>query len=149
MKHNFHRYQFNSYQLGFTLIELMITVAIVGILAAIALPSYSGYVNRSNRASGKSALLETAQYLERVRSTNFAYPSSTPTTNPSVLPARLQVAPSSGRTLYVLTLDSNGSSFTLTATPSGWTDTACGALTLTNLGVKGQASGTVDSCWNK
>ncbi|MBU4500895.1 MAG: prepilin-type N-terminal cleavage/methylation domain-containing protein, partial [Gammaproteobacteria bacterium] len=50
---------------GFTLIELMITVAIIGILAAIAYPSYTQYVQRANRAEARGLMLENAQFLER------------------------------------------------------------------------------------
>ena len=51
---------------GFTLIELMITIAVIGILSAIAFPSYQEYLRRSNRADVKAALLENAQFLERL-----------------------------------------------------------------------------------
>ena len=51
--------------LGFTLIELMIVLAIVGILSAIAFPSYTKYVAKGKRAEARAALLESAQYMER------------------------------------------------------------------------------------
>ena len=65
-------------QRGMSLIELMIVVVIVGILAAIAIPSYRAYVIRSNRADAKVALLSTAQNLERcyTNSTPYAYNSA-------------------------------------------------------------------------
>ena len=58
---------------GFTLMELLITVGILAILAAIAIPSYSAYVVRGQRASAKVVLLQTAQSLERYYTANGAY----------------------------------------------------------------------------
>jgi len=62
---------------GFSLIELMIAVGIVGILAAIAIPSYSAYVKRTNRTDATRSLSVTAQALERCYSQNFSYAVAT------------------------------------------------------------------------
>ena len=58
---------------GFTLIELMITVAIVGILGAIAYPSYVAYVKRGKRAEARTILLDDAQFMQRFYSANNRY----------------------------------------------------------------------------
>jgi type IV pilus assembly protein PilE len=59
---------------GFTLIELVIVLALIAILVAIALPSYSIYIQRANRGHAKAALLRTAQWMERVATAQGQYP---------------------------------------------------------------------------
>jgi len=63
----------NNRSLGFTLIELMIAVAIIGILAAIAYPSYQEYVRRTHRAEAKSEMVEIMSRLQKYKISNFSY----------------------------------------------------------------------------
>ncbi len=133
-------------QQGFTLIELMVVVAIVGILAAVALPSYRSYIERGDRASARAALMEAQQFMERFYAVNDSY--SVDKTNANVaLPARLAAVPNESPK-YNLTISAVASnSYTLTATPIN-TVQKCGNLTLTNTGVKGNSgSGSVSDCW--
>lgn len=96
---------------GFTLIELMIVVAVVGILSAIAMPSYNEYIRRGHRAEARAGLLQAAQWLERAATSNGTYPLT------AAFPASLKTVPSSR---YDISLNStDGSTFTLTATPKG------------------------------
>ena len=141
----------SSNQFGFTLIELMITVAVIGILAAVALPSYTTYIQRGWRADARVVLLENSQFMARFYSQNLSYLSGA---NAPTLPV-IQ-SPQSGTARYNITAVANAATaataagFTLTATPTGWEDTRCGNLTLSQLGQKGAtgASGAaVAECW--
>ncbi len=126
---------------GFTLIELMITVAVVAILAAIAVPSYSEYVLRSRRAQAKADLVEIAQQLERFHTVQNTYAGMT-------LP--FEKSPRDGTSRYTISLKeaATASAFTLQAVPgTGQDKDKCGTLTLDQAGRKTPDASKVAGCW--
>lgn len=120
---------------GFTLIELMVVIAIVGILAAIALPSYQQYVQRGNRAAAQAQMMDIANRQKQFLLANRAYASKTTLESGGyALPG--DVSQHYG---YSITLGTgNVPTFTITFTPTG-SQAADGDLSLTSEGVKSPA----------
>ena len=151
-----------KYTRGVTLIELLIVVAVLGILAAVAVPSYRDYTQQSRRAEAKTVLMEAAQFLERTYSTNNCYNFKTSTSTCVATAAEataqlgaLQRAPKSaadGAQDYTISLSAVArSSFTLQAAPRAggpMAGDACGTYTLNNTGTQG-SGGTVAACWQR
>ena len=148
---------------GFTLIELMVVVAIVGIIAAIAIPSYQSSVDKARRADAQGALVAFAASMERRFTENNSYcdsgtnavtncggtagDSGTPIYFPS------QVPTDGGTAYYTLTISNvSSTSFTLTAQRKGVMDSDyCGDFTITNTGAQSIANAdsgvTAAECW--
>lgn len=136
---------------GVTLLELMIVVAIIGILAAIAIPNYQTYQERTRRADATSDLVELAQWLERYRVNQNTYAA-----DPADLP--ITQSPQQGNAVYTLGFDLNNSGnpvaettrFRIRAVPNNPgpnADDGCGTLTLTHTGERGASEGDVADCW--
>lgn len=137
---------------GFTLIELMVTVAIVGILAGIAYPSYQDSVMKSRRADAKGALLGFANAMERHFTQNNTYLGAGTTGGNTGTPTIFSTtSPVGGGTPYYnLTLNvATANTYTLNAAPTGvQANDKCGTLSLTQTGVRGvSTSVAVTDCW--
>ena len=136
---------------GFTLIELMIVVAVVGILSAIAYPSYTEYVRRGHRADARAGLLQAQQWMERAATATGSYPTA-------ALAGSLTWASDSNKRYTIALTSPTTTSYTLTATPKSPGPQAsdkCGTYTLTNTGLRGAngktsgQSGYDTDCWGK
>lgn len=130
---------------GFTLIEVMIVVAVIAILAAIALPSYQEYVRRGYRSEARAGLLQAAQWMERAATATGVYPTALPDALTAVPSARYAVGLADGN---------SNAAFTLDAAPQGSQQAdKCGTLTYAHTGLRGAAGTTsgdlVAECWSK
>lgn len=134
-------------QRGFTLIELMLTIAIVAILAGIAYPAYTEATYKTNRADAKAHLMQMAQQMERCMTLYGAYDHAS---------CNFQNGNSyaSEKGYYSATVTSANTTFTLVATPAAGSsqasDTKCRSFTLTHLGVKTATNSTgtaATDCW--
>lgn len=132
---------------GFTLLELLIVIVILGLLATIAIPQYKQQVVKARRGDAKVALLDLAGRMERYYAENQTFIGATIGTGGTV--STTNTSPNGYYTLSVGT--PGATTFTLTATPTGaqlTDDTLCGALGLNQLGTKTETgSGTVAQCW--
>ena len=131
-------------QKGMTLIELMIVVAIIGILSSIAYPAYQSYTQGARRAVAQGNLLELAQWLERNYTTTGTYVVS------GALP--ITISPKSGgRVDYDITSPGpSDTAYQIIATPragSGQAGDECGILTVNQAGITTAASGAPANCW--
>ncbi|MEP6908424.1 MAG: type IV pilin protein [Pseudoxanthomonas sp.] len=136
--------QGSRYQsMGFTLIELMIVVAVIAILAAVAFPSYQDAIRKSRRGQVKADMVEYAALAERWRTINNTYAGFALPVGQSPrevgAPARYNLTPNAAF--------ADANTFTITATPTTGQDLdRCGTLSINQAGVKTSAA-AVSECW--
>ena len=127
---------------GFTLIELMMVIAIVGILAAVSMTYYGNYIVDANRTDARSALSSTAASLEKCKALYSAYDNAG---------CNVTLPFDSEAGYYAITGALAASTFTLTATPKAGTpqinDTDCTTFTLTNTGIESGTGADITECW--
>lgn len=150
-----HQQVWRSRSAGFTMIELMIVVVIIGILAAMGYPSYRGYVVRTQRGVAKAAMVQVldrqAQFFvdNKVFATNLTNLGFG--TNPFAIDRKgKEIATSSTDRIYNIQLSgASATSFILQAVPQlkqATEDSACGTLSITNEGIR-SVSGSGTNCW--
>ena len=149
---------YRKYQQGFTLIELMIVVAVVGILSAVAYPSYKEFVAKGRRAEAKTALMQSQQWMERNYTESYRYDKNSAGDAITALPTHLRQAPAQGTKNYDLEFTANPArdSYTLQAKRTGvTTGDKCGNFRIDQYGRKtldgysgfSNEKAALDHCW--
>lgn len=149
----------NKKNFGFTLIELMVVVTIIGILSAIAFPAYTSYVAKARRADARTQLVQVAQFMQRFYAANDSYAQDR-ASNAVInqVPAALKISPPEGGKLYDLTIPTaTATAYEIRMVPvalGSMGSDMCGTFTLTSTGVRGVMIGGVagsaslrDTCW--
>ncbi|MEO9078998.1 MAG: type IV pilin protein [Rhodanobacter sp.] len=127
------------FKVGFTLIELMIVVAIVAILTAIAYPSYTHYIIKTRRTAAKACLSEYANYMERFYTTNLTYAAAP---DPGLA---CQAAGQTGNYYGYNTGTPTTNAYTIQAVPTtAQADSECGTLSIDQAGARSPAT---TGCW--
>lgn len=133
---------------GFSLIELLIVVAVIGLLAAVALPSYTRYVLRSHRSAAVTGVLDLASRQARYYTTNNTYTTSLTALGYPSDP--MPLADSSNRYYDLSVASASTTAFTVQAVPVlNQANDTCGTYSYTDLGVKSISSGTLSDCWKQ
>lgn len=128
-------------QAGVTLIELMVVIAIIGIVSAVALPAYNQHVLKSNRSNAQAILLETAQFMERYYTANNSYVNAAVPT--AVVPKGATGSAIKYNVSFSVT--PTASAYTVQAVPAnGQTSDSCGTLTVSQTGAQ---TPTTAGCW--
>lgn len=134
---------------GFSLVELMVVLLILGLLVSLAWPGYRRHVQRGHRAEAIAALLEARLFMERHYAVQGRY--TTAAGSAPALPQTLQVVPAQGVPRYRLVLlSADASGFVLQADPQPpMADDPCGSLSLSSTGLKGRSGRalSVQDCW--
>lgn len=127
---------------GFTLIEVMVTVVLIGILTAIAVPAYSEFLKRSARTEAKAVLLENQLGMEQLFTLNNSYNTPAPT-------LKFPVSPKTGTAKYNISIDTGltATFYRLKAVPV--TSDKCGTFLIDSTGLRSNSgnSATVAECW--
>ena len=135
---------------GFTLIEVMIVMVIIGILSSIAYPSYQDYVKQARRADAQASLMELAQFMERHYTSKGGYLEDGQSGSAPSLPFTSSPKDSSSAA-YTLSLAQGitAQTYSVQAEPVGsMSGDTCGTLTIDHLGKKG-SGGDMAKCWKR
>lgn len=127
---------------GFSLIELMIAVAVIGILAAVAVPSYQEHVRKGRRAAAQGYLMDLAQRQQQYFLDNRGYASAASALGYASTPSDV----SSYYTVAITVAGGPPPTYSITATATGsQTSDTCGNLTINSAGTKSSSAGS--NCW--